>query len=88
MFMAIFNSKSNLFDKAKQAGNAIKDMSLDLVNDEKLADLIIKAVQRQEGVNNVLKMRGCNYRVSNIDLEMGLPPKIIFGVSRVYGPDE
>lgn len=86
--MAIFDNKNDLLEKAKQAGNNIKDKSLDLLSDEKLADLVIKAVERQEGVNDVLKQRNSNYRVSDIDLEMGLPPKIVFGIRRSRDTEE
>ena len=82
--MPIFDKNKELLEKAKQAGNTIKDKSLDLVSDEKLADLVMKAVERQEGVNGVLQTRGSNYRISDIELEMGLPPKIIFGVRRLH----
>ena len=84
--MAIFDK--NLLDKAKDAGTALKDKSLEMVSDEKLADLIMKAVERQEGVNKELQSRGANYRIDGIELEMGLPPKVIFGVRRISEANE
>ncbi len=85
--MAIFDKDKDLLGKAKEAASRLKDKSLELVSDEKFADLISKAVEKQEGVNDVLHQRGSNYRISSIDIEMGLPPKIIFGIKRVTDSD-
>ena len=53
-------------------------------SDEIIANAIIKAVEKQEKVNAILKQKGSNYRVSNIDLEMGIPPTISFGGRPVH----
>ena len=85
--MAIFDKDKSLLEKAKEAASRVKEKSLELVSDEKFADLISKAVEKQEAVNDVLQERDSNYRISSIDLEMGLPPKIIFGIKRISDTD-
>ncbi|MEE8296503.1 MAG: hypothetical protein V3R26_01595 [Hyphomicrobium sp.] len=85
--MAIFDKDKSLLEKAKEAASRVKEKSLELVSDEKFADLISKAVEKQEAVNDVLQERDSNYRISSIDIEMGLPPKIIFGVKRIADTD-
>ena len=51
-------------------------------SDEVIADTIIKAVEKQEKVNAILQEKGSNYRVSDIELGMGIPPSVTFGVRR------
>ncbi len=85
--MTIFDNDKNLFEKAKEAVSQVKEKTLEYISDEKFADLITKAVEKQEAVNNVLQERDSNYRISSIDLEMGLPPKIIFGIRRISDTD-
>jgi hypothetical protein len=73
---------SELLSKAKELAGKAKDKSFDLIGDETLAEMIMAAVSKQEDVNKVLKERGSNYRISDIEVEMGVPPKIIFGIRR------
>ena len=47
---------------------------MEFSSDDLIADTIIKAVAKQEGVNAVLKSRGVSYRVGDIDIQMGIPP--------------
>ena len=69
----------SIFDKAKEITDKVTEFS----SDEVIASAIMKAVKKQENVNALLKEKGSNYRVSDIELEMGLPPTISFGVRRV-----
>jgi len=34
-------------------------------------------------VNKILEEKGCNYRISGVYMEMGIPSKVVFGVSRL-----
>ncbi len=70
----------SIIDKAKEAGNLIKDKSFEMVNDDKFADLVIMAASKQESVNKILKARGANFRISDIDIGMGIPPHVSFGI--------
>ena len=72
-----------LFDKAKELSSKVMDKTLEFSSDELIADTIILSMKKQEKVNAILKERGSNYRVSGVDLEMGVPPRMIFGVRRI-----
>jgi hypothetical protein len=82
--MGILNKAkdSELLSKAKKMVGKVKDKSFDLIGDETLAEMIMAAVSKQEDVNKVLKGKGSNYRISDIEVEMGIPPKFIFGIRR------
>ena len=72
-----------LLDKAKKLTDKVSDSITEFSSDEVIANTIIKAVNKQEKVNVLLKVKGSNYRVSDIELQMGIPPTITFGVRRV-----
>ena len=78
----------SIFDKAKEISNKISESVTDFSSDELIANTIIKAVKKQENVNALLKEKGSNYRVSDIDLEMGIPPTVSFGVRRINDKDD
>jgi|GEM_PF-453922 len=77
-----------ILDKAKEIGDKMNESVTSFSSDEVIANTIIKAVQKQEKVNQLLKEKGCNYRVADIDLGMGIPPSVTFGVRRVGEFDE
>ncbi len=72
-----------ILDKAKALTDKVTESVAEFSSDEIIANSIIKAVNKQEKVNAILKEKGSNYRVSDIDLGMGIPPTISFGVRRV-----
>ena len=73
----------SILDKAKELSNKVSEKATEFSSDELIADTIIKAVAKQEKVNRILREKQCNYRISDIDLEMGIPPSVIFGVRRI-----
>ena len=73
-----------LLDKAKELTNKVSDSITEFSSDEIIANTIMKAVGKQEKVNALLKVKGSNYRVSDIELQMGIPPTVTFGVRRIY----
>ncbi len=75
-------------DKAKELSDKVNESVTAFSSDEVIANTVIKAVEKQEKVNAILRARGCNYRVSDIDLGMGIPPSVTFGVRRVNERDE
>jgi len=75
--------KVGFLDKAKELSEKVSDSVASFSSDEVIADTIIKAVEKQERVNAILQAKGANYRVSDIDLGMGIPPSVTFGVRRV-----
>lgn len=78
----------SLFNKAKEISSKVVEKATDFSSDELIADTIIKAVEKQEKVNVILRKRGSNYRVSDLDLQMGIPPTVVFGVRRVGSESE
>ena len=77
----------SFLDKAKELSNKVSEKAADFSSDELIADTIIKAVEKQERVYKVLQEKGSSYRVNDIDLEMGIPPKVVFGIRRVVSKD-
>ena len=72
-----------ILDKAKELSDKVSESVTSFSSDEVIANTIIKAVEKQENVNKILQDKGCNYRVSDIDLGMGVPPSVTFGVRRM-----
>ena len=73
----------SFLDKAKELSSKVAEKTVEFSSDEVIADTIIKAVDKQEKVNAILKERGSNYRVSSLNLSMGIPPGVSFGIRRV-----
>ena len=78
----------SLFNKAKEISGKVADKAADFSSDELIADTIIKAVDKQEKVNAILKEKGSSYRVNDLDLQMGIPPTVVFGIRRVNPESE
>lgn len=76
-----------IFEKAKEVADKVTDSVTSFSSDEVIANTVIKAVEKQERVNAILKERGCNYLVADIELGMGVPPSVTFGVRRVDEPN-
>lgn len=72
-----------ILDKAKELSGKVSESVSEFSSDEVIANTIIKAVKKQENVNHLLKEKGSIYRVSDIELEMGIPPTVSFGIRRV-----
>jgi len=77
----------NIFDKAKEYSEKVTNKAMEFSSDDLIADTIIKAVAKPEGVNAVLKSRGVSYRVGDIDIQMGIPPAVAFGIRRIDDED-
>lgn len=78
----------SIFDKAKQVKQKVTDSITEFSSDEAIANTIIKAVEKQEKVNLLLKEKGSNYRIGGIDIGMSLPPSVSFEVKRVNDVSE
>ena len=73
----------SILDKAKGFAESVSGAVTGFDSDEAIANTIIKAVEKQEKVNALLKAKGAKYRVSDIELGMGIPPSVTFGVRQV-----
>jgi hypothetical protein len=78
----LLGEKMGILDKAKELSGKVSESVTEFSSDDVIANTIIKAVEKQEKVNNLLKEKGSNYRVSDIQLEMGIPPTISFSIRR------
>jgi len=80
----------SILDKAKELTNKVADKTVEFSSDEVIASTIIKAVEKQEKVNAILKARGSNYRIGSLNLGIGIPPSVTFGIWRLTetGPQE
>ena len=66
-------------DKLKDAAGTVAEKFQDKeVGDEFLAKYIMKFTAKQEHINELLKAEGSNYRIGNIEIEVGVPPKVNF----------
>jgi hypothetical protein len=72
-----------ILDKAKKLSDQVSESVTSFSSDSVIANTIIKAVEKQERVNVLLHEKGSNYRVSDIELGMGIPPTVSFGVRRL-----
>jgi len=77
-----------ILDKAKKLSNQVSESVTSFSSDAVIANTIIKAVEKQERVNALLQEKGANYRVSDIELGMGIPPTVSFGVRRLDESDD
>ncbi|MCP5243950.1 MAG: hypothetical protein H6940_11070 [Burkholderiales bacterium] len=73
----------SILDKAKELTSRVADKTVEFSSDEVIASTIIKAVEKQEKVNAILKARGSNYRIGSLNLGMGIPPSVTFGIWRL-----
>ncbi|MDR4518717.1 MAG: hypothetical protein MRK00_15215 [Nitrosomonas sp.] len=78
----------SILDKAKELTNKVADKTVEFSSDEVIASTIIKAVEKQEKVNAILKARGSNYRIGSLNLGMGIPPSVTFGIWRIQESGE
>ena len=72
-----------ILDKAKELSDKVNESVATFSSDEVIANTVIKAVKKQENINDILRQKGSNYRVADIELGMGIPPTVTFGVRRV-----
>mgnify|MGYP000272814479 FL=1 len=77
-----------ILDKAKKLSDQVSESVTSFSSDAVIANTIIKAVEKQERVNALLQEKGANYRVSDIELGMGIPPTVSFGVRRLDESDD
>ena len=73
----------SILDKAKELTSKVADKTVEFSSDEVIASTIIKAVGKQEKVNAILKARGSNYRIGSLNLGIGIPPSVTFGIWRL-----
>lgn len=73
----------SIFDKAKEVSEKISEKAIKFSSDEMIADTILRAVEKQEKVNAILQARGSTYRIADLEIGMGIPPSVTFGIRRI-----
>ena len=79
-----------IIDKAKDAADVVADKAQEAVDkvqdqssgDDFFADFIIKHTTKQEHINEILESKGSNDRIGNVEIEVGIPPKVVLVVER------
>ena len=71
-----------LIDKAKELSSQAVEKVGDLGGDDLVVNAIIRAANKQERMNKLLEEKGSKHRVTGIEVENGIPPKIVFTVTR------
>ena len=73
----------SIVDQAKNFANTIVDkIKGKELGDDFFADFIIKQTGKQEHINEILASKGSNYRIGNIELEVGIPPKVVYVIDK------
>ena len=72
----------SIIDKAKELSGQAVEKAGDLGGDDLIVNTIIRLVEKKERINKLLEEQGCDYRISGIDVENGIPPKASFSVER------
>ena len=77
----------SLIDKAKeisgQAVGKVGETVGDLGGDDLIVNTIIRVGEKKDRINRLLEEKGCDYRITGIDIENSVPPKAVFSVERV-----
>ena len=69
-------------DQAKELSGQAVERVADLGGDDLIANTIIRVAEKRDRVNKLLEEAGCADRISGILVENGIPPKVLFSVSR------
>lgn len=72
----------SIIDKAKELSGQALEKAGDLGGDDLIVNTIIRLAEKKERINKLLEEQGCDYRISGIDVENGIPPKASFSVER------
>ncbi|OEU83530.1 MAG: hypothetical protein BA865_14125 [Desulfobacterales bacterium S5133MH4] len=72
----------SIIDKAKELSGQAVEKAGDLGGDDLIVNTIIRLAEKKERINKLLEEQGCDYRISGIDVENGIPPKASFSVER------
>jgi hypothetical protein len=72
----------SLIDKAKELSGQAVEKAGDLGGDDLIVNTIIRVAEKQERINALLAEKGCDYRITGIEVENSIPPKAVFSISR------
>lgn len=72
----------SLIDKAKDLSGQAVEKAADRGGDDLIVNSIIRGAEKKEAINKLLEEKGCDYRISGIEVENGIPPKVALSVTR------
>ena len=73
----------SIIDQAKDVAETLIDKVQDKeLGDDFFADFIIKQTTKQEHINEILESKGSNYRIGNVEIEVGIPPKAVYTIEK------
>jgi hypothetical protein len=76
----------SLIDKAKElSGQAVEKLGesvSDLGGDDLIVNTIIRVGEKRDRINRLLEEKGCDYRITGIEVENSVTPKAVFTVER------
>ena len=67
-----------LIDKAKELSSQAVEKVGDLGGDDLVVNAIIRAAKKQVRLNKLLEEQGSDQRVTGIEVDNVIPPKIVF----------
>ena len=73
----------SLFKKISIFSKKVTEKAKNYSADELIADSIIKAAKKKEKVNIILKEKGSQYRISDLELDIDFPPSLVFKISKL-----
>lgn len=65
----------SLVDKAKELSGQAIEKAGDLAGDDLIVNAIIRGVEKQKRLNALLQEKGCEYRISGLEVENNIPRK-------------
>ena len=73
----------SIIDQAKDVADTLIDKVQDKeLGDDFFSDFIIKQTTKQEHINEILESKGSNYRIGNVEIEVGIPPKVVYAIEK------
>lgn len=67
-----------LIDKAKELSEQAVEKVGDLGGDDLIVNAIIRAAKKQGRLNQLLEEKGSDQRITGIEVDNAIPPKIVF----------
>ena len=73
----------SLMDKAKELSEQAVEKAGDLGGDDLMVNVIVRGAKKKDRINKLLQEQGCDYRISGIEVENSIPPKLVFSVHQL-----
>lgn len=71
-----------ILDRAKEFSEQAVEKVGELGGDDLIVNTIIRATRKRERLNQLLEENGSDHRVTGIEVDNAIPPKIVFIVNK------